>query len=85
METDLGRNGQGLWGYFDSIGRPDQFKPPSDGCQTILYCCLEPSIEKESGKYYDNCKEKRPSEEALKEQDQKRLWNISKKLVGIDN
>ena len=59
------------------------FKTPEQGCQTTLYCCLEPSIENDSGKYYDNCKEKQPNRKALVEEDQKRLWELSEMMVGL--
>ncbi len=28
------------------------------GAQTTLYCCLEPKIANDSGRYYSDCKEK---------------------------
>ena len=30
----------------------------ASGAQTTLFCALEESIESETGKYYDNCREK---------------------------
>ena len=56
---------------------------PLQGAQTTLYCCLDESIADHSGRYYSNCKEKRASSNARKEKDQKRLWEISEKLVGL--
>ena len=32
----------------------------ASGAQTTLFCALEESIQQETGKYYDNCREKEP-------------------------
>ena len=58
-------------------------KSPKHGTQTTLYCCLDESIEKESGKYYDNCASKEPKDKCLNEEDQERLWSLSQDLVGL--
>ncbi len=59
-------------------------KTPRQGAQTTLYCCLEESIAKESGKYYRDCKEAPTLEKANNVEDQKKLWEISERLVGIN-
>ncbi len=56
-------------------------KTPQQGCQTTLYCCLEESIANDSGKFYSDCKEVRGR--ATSEADQKRLWDLSEKMVGL--
>ncbi len=56
---------------------------PREGAQTSLYCCLEESIANESGKYYSGCKEAQPSSKANIVEDQKRLWEVSERLVGL--
>ncbi len=57
---------------------------PLQGAQTTLYCCLEESIEKDSGKYYSSCKEKTPARAARSGTDAKRLWEISQEMVGLN-
>jgi hypothetical protein len=60
-------------------------KTPLQGAQTTLFCCLEDSVEAHSGKYYSDCKEEEPLHAiALNEDDQKRLWDISEKLLQIN-
>ena len=56
---------------------------PIEGAETTLYCCLNDDIENESGEYYDQCKKAKPSKQALSEVDQRRLWEVSEKLVGL--
>ena len=58
-------------------------KTPFHGAQTTLYCALEPSLENESGHYYSDCRKKRPSRQALIEEDQKKLWDLSEEMVGL--
>jgi retinol dehydrogenase-12 len=56
-------------------------KTPFYGAQTTLYCCLEDTIESESGLYYSDCAKKTPSRYALDSESAKKLWNISEALV----
>eukprot|EP00094_Tigriopus_californicus_P005946 TCALIF_05728-PA protein Name:"Similar to RDH13 Retinol dehydrogenase 13 (Homo sapiens)" AED:0.07 eAED:0.07 QI:2564/0.85/0.87/1/0.42/0.5/8/77/512 len=56
---------------------------PLEGAQTTLYCALEDSIEGHSGRYYSGCKEKKASARALDEKAQKRLWELSEKMVEL--
>ncbi len=56
---------------------------PSQGAQTTLYCCLEDKISGDSGRYYSDCREKRPSARARSEADQARLWEVSERMVGL--
>ena len=50
----------------------------ASGAQTALFCALEESIEYETGKYYDNCREKDPKSPLVKD-DQMRaeLWDAT--------
>jgi hypothetical protein len=54
-----------------------------EGAQTTLYCCLEDAIETHSGKYYSDCKEVEPHARALDEDAQKKLCEVSEKMVGL--
>ncbi len=42
---------------------------------------MQPSIASHSGRYYVDCHEKQASQRARNEEDQKRLWEISEKMV----
>jgi len=57
-------------------------KNPLQGAQTTLYCALEDFDELKAGAYYTDCKVKAESPEALKEENGKKLWNISEKLIS---
>jgi retinol dehydrogenase-12 len=49
---------------------------PEDGARTSLYCATAPELAGQSGRYYDDCTEKRPSRHAA-EQLARRLWEQS--------
>ena len=59
-------------------------KSPFYGAQTILYCAINPATEKDTGLYYYDCTRRRPSNDALKKEDQKRLWILSEQTVGLN-
>ena len=59
-------------------------KTPFHGAQTTLYCCLEDKIENESGNYYSGCRKINPQPEGQDMEQAKKLWEISEKLVGLN-
>jgi len=61
------------------------FKSPEDGAQTTLYCAVEPSIAKDTGKYYSDCAEKQAAPQALDDDVAEKLWEASEKLVGLNS
>lgn len=58
-------------------------KTAMQGSQTSVYVAVDPSLEKESGKYFSNCKEATPAANALDEAAARRLWLISEKWTGL--
>ncbi|XP_072023833.1 retinol dehydrogenase 11-like [Amphiura filiformis] len=60
-------------------------KTPVQGAQTNIYCAVDESLRDVSGKYYSDCTEKETGKEANDEAAAKRLWDVSVKLVGLDD
>ena len=60
-------------------------KSVKEGAQTTIFCAVEESIASESGKYYENCKEKRLKDIARDEETAEKLWLLSEKLVKLEN
>lgn len=60
------------------------FKTPEQGAQTQIYCSVDEKCANESGLYYSNCKVSRTSVAAQNDEMAKQLWNISLKMVGLD-
>ena len=58
------------------------WKNPTQGAQTSIFCALQDHEKLEKGAYYAECKETKPSSKALKEEDQKRLWEVTEKLIA---
>jgi len=54
-------------------------KSPEQGALTTLFVALEPSLEKTTGKYYSDSKEKAVSPEAENTETSRRLWATSEK------
>ena len=59
------------------------FKTPESGAQTTIFCAVDESVENESGLYYSDCTETRPSDRAMNEDDARRLWELSEQLTGL--
>ncbi|XP_058087172.1 short-chain dehydrogenase TIC 32 B, chloroplastic-like isoform X2 [Magnolia sinica] len=53
----------------------------SQGAATTCYVALHPNVRGITGKYYANCNESLPSEQARDSELGKRLWEFSEKLV----
>jgi NAD(P)-dependent dehydrogenase (short-subunit alcohol dehydrogenase family) len=57
---------------------------PEDGAATILYLAGSDEVADVSGKYFANCRERRPDPNARDEDAQRALWTKSAKLLNID-
>jgi NAD(P)-dependent dehydrogenase (short-subunit alcohol dehydrogenase family) len=55
---------------------------PEKGARTQIWLASSPELAGVTGKYFAKQKEKRPTRKALDEESQKRLWEVSEKLVG---
>lgn len=60
------------------------FKSPAKGAVSILHACFEESLVKRGGLYISNCDEGISSKFSKNEDYQKKLFEISCELVGID-
>jgi len=84
LYANLG-NSYGIFGScFNAVSKPFM-KTVESGAQTSLYCCLEESLTRESGKYYSDVREKQPAVQATSDEDAKRLWQISEKLTKLND
>lgn len=56
---------------------------PERGARTSVYVATAPELEGVSGRYYQRCREKRPSRRALDDATARRLWEASAELAGL--
>lgn len=59
-------------------------KSSEEGAQTTIYCAVEEDINQYNGEYFTDCRVKTPSKQARNEEYPSRLWELSAKLVGLD-
>jgi len=85
VATDLGRHYQSKIPSF-LLPLTDKVKlflqDSQHGCQTSVFCAVEPSIAKDSGRYYADLEEKALSARALDKDAALKLWKVSKDIVG---
>jgi NAD(P)-dependent dehydrogenase (short-subunit alcohol dehydrogenase family) len=82
VATGLGTN-NGAWARrLIALLRPF-FRTPENGAATSVYLASSPAVEGVSGKYFANCREKRPSRAAQDAAAARRLWEVSARLTGV--
>ncbi|XP_064622832.1 retinol dehydrogenase 12-like [Lineus longissimus] len=60
------------------------FKTPLQGAQTAINCAVAPELEKVSGKYFSDCKEKEPNAVAKEDETGQRLWDKTVQLLHLE-
>ena len=69
-----------MWGMHLLFGRS-----PEEGAETPIYLAASPEVEGVSGRYFIDKKQVESSEVSYNRQDAERLWEISKKLCGLED
>ncbi|CAH0713480.1 unnamed protein product, partial [Brenthis ino] len=59
------------------------FKSPADGAQTSVYLAVSHECDQVSGKYFEDCREAKPSYKAEDKMAAAKLWSISQDLVKL--
>lgn len=59
-------------------------KSPELGAQPSIYLAVSEEMEGLTGRYYDVMTEKEPAPQALDEEAARRLWEVSSRLVGLE-
>ncbi|KAL3266682.1 hypothetical protein HHI36_010843 [Cryptolaemus montrouzieri] len=60
------------------------FKTPEEGAIPIVHACLSPKLERKGGTYIHNCKIFPASELARDEELQKRMFDFTNTLIGVE-
>ncbi|XP_053601208.1 retinol dehydrogenase 13-like isoform X2 [Plodia interpunctella] len=88
IKTELGRHlNDTIFPYarqiFGALAGPFT-KSPELGAQTTIYCAVDEKCANETGLYYSDCQVTSPSQMAQSDENAKKLWELSQKLVGLD-
>ncbi|WP_372749267.1 SDR family oxidoreductase [Litorivivens sp.] len=59
------------------------FQSPAKGASTSIYLATSPAVEGVTGKYFAKCAELQPKPWAEDDAAAKRLWDVSRELVGM--
>jgi len=86
IATDLGRHIQDMGCFMRMIWKcfAPFIKTPESGANTTIYCSVEESIADHNGRYYSDCREKRPKPQAENMEDAKKLWEMSEEMVKMN-
>ncbi|MGH6829023.1 MAG: SDR family NAD(P)-dependent oxidoreductase [Rhizomicrobium sp.] len=83
VATRFGDRSGGVAGAVLRIAKPLVAISPDEGAKTLLYLAAAPEVANVSGKYFYRCAPAAPSAEAIKDEDAKRLWEISAEIAGL--
>ncbi|MFC6794486.1 SDR family NAD(P)-dependent oxidoreductase [Halobaculum halobium] len=73
-----------LSGAASALGRLPFATTPAEGAATAVYLAVADEVADATGRYFADCREKKPSTEAQDPRAQHRLWEASAELLGID-
>jgi NAD(P)-dependent dehydrogenase (short-subunit alcohol dehydrogenase family) len=82
VATGFGSTDGGVMSVVMKVAHPFLITPEK-GARTSIFLASSPEVEGITGKYFDKCKERQPSPEALVEGAPERLWAISEEKTGI--
>lgn len=82
VQTDLWRHLSATQQVFMKIAKPFT-KNSVQGAQTSIFCAVEPSLEKESGRYYSDCAPANCSAKGKDDALAQKLWELSCRMLSI--
>ncbi len=83
VDTGFGHNNGGLMSMGMSVFQKIAAKKPEQGAATSIYLASSPEVAGITGKYFDNCKEKKSSDASYDVAAQQRLWELSEQMVAL--
>ncbi len=81
VATGFGRNDPGWFRLLVTIGRPF-LSSPQKGARTSVWAAAAPELERVTGRYFKDRREVAPAPVARDEAVQRRLWDLSERLVA---
>ena len=84
VATGLGTNNGVLGGAAMLLVRPFALSP-ARGAETTIHLCTEPELSDVSGRYFAKKQVKKPSRAARDKVAARKLWELSRELVGLED
>jgi NAD(P)-dependent dehydrogenase (short-subunit alcohol dehydrogenase family) len=82
VDTGFGRNNGPLARLLFTLTRPIQ-RTPEQGADTLVWAASDPGLSEVSGRYFQDRAERTPARQARRDDDARRLWDISARMVGV--
>lgn len=83
VATNIWRNYLGPASFLGGISRLF-LKSPEKGAETSVYLASSPEVEGVTGKYFDQMRERKSSDDSYGAVTAKRLWEVSAEIAGLD-
>lgn len=83
IDSGIWRNVPVPLNWFMAIIIKGFFKTPAQGCQTSVFLAVDPELEKVTGRYFMDCRERGLSSGASDDNKAKKLWELSEGLAGL--
>lgn len=82
VATGLGRNNRGAWSLFSRLASP-LLRRATRGARGSVWLASSPEVEHTTGRYFNDCRERRSSQLSYDRALQRRLFELSLKQVGL--
>jgi NAD(P)-dependent dehydrogenase (short-subunit alcohol dehydrogenase family) len=82
VASDLGLNNGTVARVVFALGRPFA-RSAEKGAETVVYLSTAPEVEGSTGGYFMDCRPHKPNFAASHDEDARRLWDVSARLVGL--
>ncbi|HEU5347202.1 MAG TPA: SDR family oxidoreductase [Ktedonobacterales bacterium] len=83
VATNIYRSSNRIFNWATMMVMPIFALSPERGARTSIYLASSPDVASVSGRYFVKCKPRNSSQVSYDEAAQKRLWEISERLVGL--
>lgn len=83
VATRFGDQSGGVMQRLVGIAKPVGAITPEQGARTIVYLASSPQVEGVTGEYFYKCVVTQPTQEAQRDTDAKRLWEMSEAIAGL--
>jgi NAD(P)-dependent dehydrogenase (short-subunit alcohol dehydrogenase family) len=83
VASDFGENNRGIWRLGIKVAKRFGGISVERGAETPVYLSSSSSVDEVNGKYFEDCRQRAPSEAAQDDAAAARLWEKSEKLAGF--